>query len=165
MACFAPKATWYVRNGYLITILHHFAHTTIPVELVDVGATAGRRKMASGDVKVNAEVKDLTRIERIGAHSHVRGLGLDDALEARQVSQGMVGQQQARKVRERYLVGTVPLLRIGWPSRSSTLQFSVCPRHEAPCWPLLLADPHTRSRTPSRVRSEVTVRETGASEA
>jgi hypothetical protein len=55
--------------------------------------------MASGDVKVNAEVKDLTRIERIGAHSHVRGLGLDDALEARQVSQGMVGQQQARKVR------------------------------------------------------------------
>merc|ERR1719231_1376823 len=43
------------------------------------------------------EVKDLTRIERIGAHSHIRGLGLDDALEARQVSQGMVGQCNARK--------------------------------------------------------------------
>merc|ERR1712159_857686 len=43
------------------------------------------------------EVKDLTRIERIGAHSHIRGLGLDDALEARQVSQGMVGQCSARK--------------------------------------------------------------------
>ena len=28
------------------------------------------------------EVKELTRIERIGAHSHIRGLGLDDALEA-----------------------------------------------------------------------------------
>lgn len=52
-----------------------------------------------GDVKVNAEVRDLTRIERIGAHSHIRGLGLDDALEARQVSQGMVGQTKARKVR------------------------------------------------------------------
>ena len=25
----------------------------------------------------------MTRIERIGAHSHIRGLGLDDALEAR----------------------------------------------------------------------------------
>ena len=25
------------------------------------------------------EVKDITRIERIGAHSHIRGLGLDDA--------------------------------------------------------------------------------------
>jgi RuvB-like protein 2 len=43
------------------------------------------------------EVKDLTRIERIGAHSHIRGLGLDDSLEARPVSQGMVGQQTARK--------------------------------------------------------------------
>jgi hypothetical protein len=55
--------------------------------------------MAAADVKVNAEVRDLTRIERIGAHSHIRGLGLDDALEARAVSQGMVGQAKARKVR------------------------------------------------------------------
>jgi len=43
------------------------------------------------------EVKELTRIERIGAHSHIRGLGLDDALEARRSSQGMVGQLQARR--------------------------------------------------------------------
>mmetsp|Transcript_17741 Transcript_17741/g.24928 ORF Transcript_17741/g.24928 Transcript_17741/m.24928 type:complete len:465 (+) Transcript_17741:109-1503(+) len=50
-----------------------------------------------GDVKVHEEVKDLTRIERIGAHSHIRGLGLDDALEARNVSEGMVGQTAARK--------------------------------------------------------------------
>ena len=27
------------------------------------------------------DVKELTRIERIGAHSHIRGLGLDDSLE------------------------------------------------------------------------------------
>ena len=32
-----------------------------------------------------------------GAHSHIRGLGLDDALEARNVSQGMVGQATARR--------------------------------------------------------------------
>ena len=32
-----------------------------------------------------------------GAHSHIRGLGLDDALEARKVSQGMVGQVSARR--------------------------------------------------------------------
>uniref|UniRef100_A0A3B1J3M2 RuvB-like helicase n=1 Tax=Astyanax mexicanus TaxID=7994 RepID=A0A3B1J3M2_ASTMX len=31
------------------------------------------------------EVRDITRIERIGAHSHIRGLGLDDALEPRQI--------------------------------------------------------------------------------
>jgi len=43
------------------------------------------------------ETKDLTRIERIGAHSHIRGLGLDDSLEARPISQGMVGQTTARK--------------------------------------------------------------------
>ena len=38
------------------------------------------------------EVKDMTRIERIGAHSHIRGLGLDDSLDPRKISQGMVGQ-------------------------------------------------------------------------
>jgi len=43
------------------------------------------------------EVREVTRIERIGTHSHIRGLGLDDALEARVVSQGMVGQCAARR--------------------------------------------------------------------
>ena len=42
-------------------------------------------------------MREVTRIERIGAHSHIRGLGLDDALEARNVSQGMVGQVNARR--------------------------------------------------------------------
>lgn len=62
---------------------------------------------AMAEVRVNAEVKDLTRIERIGAHSHIRGLGLDDALEARAVSQGLVGQTSARKV------GSGALMRAG----------------------------------------------------
>jgi RuvB-like protein 2 len=44
-----------------------------------------------------AEVRELTRLERIGAHSHIRGLGLDDTLEPRDVSMGMVGQQAARR--------------------------------------------------------------------
>ena len=38
------------------------------------------------------EVNNMTRIERIGAHSHIRGLGLDDSLDPRKISQGMVGQ-------------------------------------------------------------------------
>lgn len=42
-------------------------------------------------------MREITRIERIGAHSHIRGLGLDDSLEARLVSQGMVGQCKARR--------------------------------------------------------------------
>ncbi|ESQ45758.1 hypothetical protein EUTSA_v10010952mg [Eutrema salsugineum] len=44
-----------------------------------------------------AESRDLTRLERIGAHSHIQGLGLDSALEPRAVSEGMVGQVKARK--------------------------------------------------------------------
>lgn len=54
--------------------------------------------MSAPDVQFGtAETKDLTRIERIGAHSHIRGLGLDDSLEPREVSQGMVGQEKARR--------------------------------------------------------------------
>ncbi|KAK4393490.1 RuvB-like 2 [Sesamum angolense] len=44
-----------------------------------------------------SEMRDLARIERIGAHSHIRGLGLDSALEARSSSDGMVGQTSARR--------------------------------------------------------------------
>jgi hypothetical protein len=79
--------------------------------------------MAEGGegVKV-AEIKDLTRIERIGAHSHIRGLGLDDALEARKVSQGMVGQVNARKA-----AGVVSA------SNSNSLQRS--PRDDSPFKP------------------------------
>ena len=43
------------------------------------------------------EIKDLSRIERIGTHSHIRGLGLDESLDPRKISQGMVGQVDARK--------------------------------------------------------------------
>ncbi len=44
-----------------------------------------------------SDVKEVTRIERIGAHSHIRGLGLDDSLEPRNISQGLVGQKEARR--------------------------------------------------------------------
>lgn len=44
-----------------------------------------------------SDLKDVHRLERIGAHSHIRGLGLDDSLDARKVSQGMVGQEKARR--------------------------------------------------------------------
>ena len=39
----------------------------------------------------------MTRIERIGAHSHIRGLGLDDTLDPRHSSEGLVGQTKARR--------------------------------------------------------------------
>ena len=49
------------------------------------------------DVKVHHEVRDLQHIDRVGAHSHIRGLGLDESLDARPVSEGMVGQVKARR--------------------------------------------------------------------
>merc|ERR1719443_870979 len=79
------------------------------------------------DPKKVAEVRDVHRIERIGAHSHIRGLGLDDALDARQVSQGMVGQKDARKaagvilslIREQKIAGRAILIA-GQPGTGKT---------------------------------------------
>lgn len=73
------------------------------------------------------EARDLTRVERIGAHSHIRGLGLDDALEARTSSQGMVGQTEARRaagvvvqmIREGKIAGRCVLLA-GGPGSGKT---------------------------------------------
>jgi len=53
--------------------------------------------MASNAAAKVAEVRDVTRIERIGAHSHIRGLGLDDTLDPRPKSEGLVGQTKARR--------------------------------------------------------------------
>lgn len=74
-----------------------------------------------------AEVKDVTRIERVGAHSHIRGLGINESLEARQRAMGMVGQQEARKaagiilemIREGKIAGRAILLG-GQPGTGKT---------------------------------------------
>ncbi len=73
------------------------------------------------------EVKDLSRIERIGAHSHIRGLGLDESLEPRMNSQGMVGQLDARKaagiilniIKEQKIAGRAVLIA-GQPGTGKT---------------------------------------------
>jgi len=48
-----------------------------------------------------AAIKELptktSRFERIGAHTHIRGLGLDENLTAIKVKDGMVGQENARE--------------------------------------------------------------------
>uniref|UniRef100_A0A1I8F038 RuvB-like helicase n=1 Tax=Wuchereria bancrofti TaxID=6293 RepID=A0A1I8F038_WUCBA len=45
----------------------------------------------------NVLVRDVLKMERIGAHSHIRGLGLSANLEPERVSEGMVGQMEARR--------------------------------------------------------------------
>ena len=63
--------------------------------MADRSATGGGVRIAP---QANPGGSDLTRVERIGAHSHIRGLGLDEHLEAKPSAQGMVGQETARKV-------------------------------------------------------------------
>ncbi|KAI9603471.1 hypothetical protein KEM48_001483 [Puccinia striiformis f. sp. tritici PST-130] len=53
--------------------------------------------MALATIATSTEVRDIVKLERIGAHSHIRGLGLDDRLEPKLNAQGMVGQIKARK--------------------------------------------------------------------
>jgi len=48
-------------------------------------------------VKVHEETKDIMRVERIGAHSHIKGLGLDHSLQPIPSSEGFVGQLAARR--------------------------------------------------------------------
>ena len=52
------------------------------------------------------EVKSTTKTERIAAHSHVKGLGLNDAGEADPVAAGFIGQEKAREVRWHPFPGT-----------------------------------------------------------
>lgn len=44
------------------------------------------------------EVKSTARIQRISAHSHVKGLGLDESGNPIKIASGLVGQLQAREV-------------------------------------------------------------------
>lgn len=44
------------------------------------------------------EIREITQtFERISAHSHIRGLGLDESLRAKDVADGLVGQKKARE--------------------------------------------------------------------
>jgi len=49
------------------------------------------------------EVKSTTKTQRIAAHSHVKGLGLDDNGYARPSGAGLVGQENAREVCPRFM--------------------------------------------------------------
>jgi len=79
----------------LITLLKSRGCNWVPHFRERVLSKVGR--MAATAAAKVAEVREITRIERIGAHSHIRGLGLDDTLDPRPVSQGMVGQTAARR--------------------------------------------------------------------
>lgn len=44
------------------------------------------------------EVKSTVKTQRISAHTHVKGLGLDESGNAIHIAAGLVGQEAAREV-------------------------------------------------------------------
>lgn len=48
------------------------------------------------------EVKSTVKTQRIAAHSHIKGLGLNENGEALPISAGLVGQSAAREVKEAF---------------------------------------------------------------
>jgi TBP-interacting protein len=58
--------------------------------------------LRSYEVIFVASIRELpsgakTRFERIGAHTHIKGLGLDEDLKAARIKDGMVGQERGRE--------------------------------------------------------------------
>ena len=53
------------------------------------------------------EVKSTTKTQRINAHSHVKGLGLNEDGTAQISAAGLVGQTQAREVSIRLVLVSV----------------------------------------------------------
>jgi RuvB-like protein 2 len=83
---------------------------------------------AEQPISTVAESKELRGLNLIAAHSHIRGLGVDvDTLQPRTSSQGLVGQEKARKaaavilqmVREGKIAGRAVLIA-GPPSTGKT---------------------------------------------
>lgn len=73
------------------------------------------------------ELSDITKIERVGIHSHIRGLGLDDNLSAIYQADGLVGQLQARraaglvvKMMQSGVIGGRGILLAGQPGTGKT---------------------------------------------
>ena len=78
--------------------IHHNTHTHIHNTNANNTTNTNNTAIMSVKISSNTEEREITRLERIGAHSHIRGLGLDDALEPRKGgSQGMIGQPGARR--------------------------------------------------------------------
>lgn len=46
-------------------------------------------------------VESTTKTQRISSHTHIKGLGLDDAGDAHPIAAGLVGQEAAREVSKR----------------------------------------------------------------
>merc|ERR1711935_613310 len=73
------------------------------------------------------EVRSTTKTQRIASHTHIKGLGLDEAGNAKQISHGLCGQEKAREaggivvdmIRSKKMAGKA-LLMAGPPGTGKT---------------------------------------------
>jgi hypothetical protein len=129
------KKTTGTRSYLFLSLSLSFRARTSPhslrISMADRSATGGGVRIAP---QANPAGSDLTRVERIGAHSHIRGLGLDEHLEAKPSAQGMVGQETARKVNLSATEGRALLAFAGGASRRRGFD-SDCARRGRPSSP------------------------------
>lgn len=62
------------------------------------GAQARPRAAMCSPAPQIEEVQSTTKTQRIATHTHIKGLGLDEAGVALPVAAGLVGQERAREV-------------------------------------------------------------------
>lgn len=67
------------------------------------------------------EVKSTAKTQRISAHTHIKGLGLDENGVAIQAAAGLVGQEMAREVRIIYTSMNKTLIKIMMIQHSSVI--------------------------------------------
>ncbi|KAK6606404.1 RuvB-like helicase 2 [Botrytis cinerea] len=97
----------------------------------------------AASIQTISESKELRGLNLIAAHSHIRGLGVDpDSLEPRASSQGLVGQEKARKaaavilqmVKEGKIAGRAVLIAetgIRYASNLITTSQLICAKRKA----------------------------------
>ena len=97
-----------IRAAYVIPLLHSLAfHSSFKMKVIAglLSYSRSAHTHAHRSYKVCdapglqiEEVRSTTKAQRIAAHTHVKGLGLDEKGEAITIAAGLVGQEKAREV-------------------------------------------------------------------
>lgn len=98
----------------------------------DASAPTGDGAAASASMKIE-DVRSTAKAQRIAAHSHIKGLGLNDTGTATQIGGGLIGQEAAREaagivvelIRSKKMAGRALLLAGGMGTGKTALALAV----------------------------------------
>lgn len=93
---FAAGAPVTARGSCLCLQLQHCRLVTQPADAAISPDLVAPSHSGHSAMKIE-EVKSTTKTQRVAAHSHVKGLGLNDDGSAAEVAAGLVGQEKARE--------------------------------------------------------------------